>query len=209
MSLGCRRGWFRPGRTYAVLGYKQGDVERLVLAAKDAAEIRAVTLLGRLLSGYLLAHAALSGYDLLLPVPFCPGRLGGRPVHPLTAVYLDAVPALRAAVRCDDLAPPVLVQTRHVPPLRGRREAARWHAVQGAFTLGFRTRMLRGARVLLLDDVMTTGATASECARVLLEEGRAASVDVVVLVRQPWRAHQRVRPPGARGGRPATGASGS
>jgi predicted amidophosphoribosyltransferase len=49
--------------------------------------------------------------------------------------------------------------------------------------------MLRGARVLLLDDVMTTGATTSECARVLIEEGGAATVDAVVLVRQPWLAH--------------------
>jgi predicted amidophosphoribosyltransferase len=34
--------------------------------------------------------------------------------------------------------------------------------------------------------VMTTGATLSECARVLREEGGAAFVDAIVLVRQPW-----------------------
>src|SRR5207237_9573825 len=93
--------------------------------------------------------------------------LRGRPVHPLTAVYLDAAPALRPIVPADDLAPPFLVQVRVIPSLRGRREVDRWQAVRGAFALGFATRMLRGARIAVIDDVMTTGATLTECARVL------------------------------------------
>jgi predicted amidophosphoribosyltransferase len=195
LSLGCRRGWFRAGRTHVVLGYKRGDVHDLVLAAKDAALESALALLARLLAGFVLDQVALRGYDLLLPVPFHPASLRGRRVHPLTAVYLDAAPALRAVVRCDDLAPPFLVQTRGVTPLRGQVEAARWRAVRGAFALGFRTRMLRGARVLLLDDVMTSGATVSEAARVLLDDGGTEAVDALVLARQPWRAHDPRRDP--------------
>lgn len=191
-SVGCRMGWFRIGRTHVVLGYKRGDVQRLLLAAKDMAETSAVVLLGRLLAGFLLTHPPIRDYDVLLPVPFHRGSLRGRAVHPLTAIYLDAAPALRPAVSCDDLRPPFLVQPRSVPPLRGRPEAARWGAVRGAFALGFPTQMLRGARILLLDDVMTTGATASECARVLVEDGGAAAVDAVVLVRQPWRGQSAV-----------------
>jgi predicted amidophosphoribosyltransferase len=187
-SLGCRRGWFRIGRTHVVLGYKRGDVQRLLLAAKDMAEASAVVLLGRLLAGFLLTLPAIRDYDLLLPVPFHRRSLRGRPVHPLTAIYLDAAPALRHAVPCDDLGPPFLAQPRDLQPLRGQSEGARWAAVRGAFALGFPTRMLRGARILLLDDVMTTGATASECARVLVEDGGAATVDGAVLVRQPWRS---------------------
>ncbi len=174
------------GRTCVVLGYKRGDVQRLVLAAKDAAEPGAVTLLGRLLAGYILTAVGMRDYDLVLPVPFHPRSLRGRPVHPLTAIYLDATPVLQARVPLDDLAPPFLVQVREIPTLRGRAESARWEAVRGAFALGFRTRMLRGARILVIDDVMTTGATLSECARVLCEAGEAAAVDALVLVRQPW-----------------------
>ncbi len=192
LSLGCRAGWFRPGRTHVALGYKRGGAQHLVLAAKDAAERPAVTLLGRLLAGFLLDHGLAAAYDLLLPVPFHPRSLRGRPVHPLTAVYLDAAPVLRRLLWCDDLAPPVLTQGRDLPPMRGAAERARWLAVRGAFALGFPTRLLRGARILLLDDVMTTGATVSECARVLLDEGGAAAVDAVVLVRQPWRAHREI-----------------
>jgi predicted amidophosphoribosyltransferase len=188
-SLACRMGWFKIVRTHVALGYKRGDVQRLVLAAKDTAAPSAVVLLGRLLAGFLLSLPTIRDYDILLPVPFHRQSLRGRPVHPLTAIYLDAAPALRTALCCDDLGPPFLIQRRDLPQLRGRSEALRWGAVRGAFALGFRTRMLRGARVLLLDDVMTTGATASECARVLIEEGGAAAVDAVVLVRQPWHAH--------------------
>jgi adenine/guanine phosphoribosyltransferase-like PRPP-binding protein len=56
--------------------------------------------------------------------------------------------------------------------------------------MGFATRMLRGARVAVVDDVMTSGATLSECARVLYEVGGAGAVDAVVLVRQPWIGHR-------------------
>lgn len=189
VSLGCRRGWFHLHRTHVVLGYKRGVAQRLVLAAKDAAEPSAVTLLARLLAEHLLGEKVIRAYDWLLPVPFHPRTLRGRPVHPLTAIYLAALPVLRTAARCDDLEPPFLVQTRVVPSLRGQSEAGRWHAVRGTFAMGGATRMLRGARVLLLDDVMTTGATLSECARILMREAGAAAVAAVVLVRQPWRAH--------------------
>ncbi len=59
--------------------------------------------------------------------------------------------------------------------------AARARNVRGAFVLR-RGRSVRGRRVVLVDDVMTTGATAEECARVLRRAG-AAQVGVLVLAR--------------------------
>lgn len=188
-SLGCRRGWLSAlGTTHVALGYKRGEVQRLLLAAKDRVEPGAVTLLARLLAGFMLGSPVMRSYDVILPVPFHPRGLRGRPAHPLTAIYLDAAPALRRRLSLDDLAPPFLVQVREVPPVRRRAERERWRAVRGAFALGLRTRMLRGARIAVIDDVMTTGATLSECARVLRTEGGAAVVDAIVLVRQPWPA---------------------
>jgi predicted amidophosphoribosyltransferase len=59
--------------------------------------------------------------------------------------------------------------------------AARARNVRGAFALR-RGRSVASKRVVLVDDVLTTGATAEECARVLRREG-AASVNVLVLAR--------------------------
>ncbi len=186
-SLGCRRGRLRIGTTRCVLGYHCGAARALVLAAKDRGSAPAATLLARLLVGWVADTPAVRDYDVLVPVPFHPATVRGRRWHPLTAIYLEALPYLRGRVPCDDLAPPFLAQTRPITAQRGRAEAARWRAVHGVFALGFRTRMLRGAHVLLLDDVMTSGATVSECARVLLDDGGAATVDACVFVRQPWR----------------------
>lgn len=185
-SLACRLGLSPIRRTDAVLGYKCGDVERLVLAAKRV-ERWAVTALGRLLAGWLLETGVRRRYDLVLPVPFHRASLGARPAHPLTAIYLDARPTARPRIPLDDLTPPFLTRRR---PQSGRRtgsERRRWAAIRGSVALAYPTRLLRGARVLIVDDVMTSGATVGECARVILEDGGADSVDAVVLARQPWR----------------------
>jgi predicted amidophosphoribosyltransferase len=185
-SLGCLRGWCAIRQTDAVLGYKHGDVERLVLAAKHV-ERWAVIALARALAGWLLETAARRNYDLVIPVPFRPGEPAERPAHPLTAIYLDARPAVWPRVPLDDLAPPLLVRRRPRATRRVQSERRRWQGIRGAVALAYATRLLRGARVLVVDDVLTSGATVSECARVMLEEGGAAAVDAVVLARQPWR----------------------
>ena len=65
----------------------------------------------------------------------------------------------------------VLKKIRHTPPQSGLRDAAQRRAnVLGAYE-SLPDQMLGNKRILLLDDVLTTGATASECARVLLTAG--------------------------------------
>jgi predicted amidophosphoribosyltransferase len=75
--------------------------------------------------------------------------------------------------------PRLLVRNRPTPPQQGLKAAVRRQNLKGAFTLN---RKLNGERVLLIDDVVTTGATVRECSRVLLEGG-AGEVVVAVLAR--------------------------
>lgn len=66
---------------------------------------------------------------------------------------------------------PTLRKIRHTQPQSGLTDVSRRRAnVLGAYKIK-NPDLVRGKRILLLDDILTTGATASECARVLLTAG--------------------------------------
>jgi predicted amidophosphoribosyltransferase len=122
------------------------------------------------------ADPGLPFFELAIAVPPDPRRLARRGFDPGTLVA-------RAALRRLDLrlAPGLL---RSAPRPRAQRElsrAERLRALRGLFRLAPHAEgALRGRHVLLLDDVRTTGATVSSCARVL-RDGGAASVRVATL----------------------------
>ena len=74
-----------------------------------------------------------------------------------------------------------LQRCRPTPPQVGLGEAERQRNVRGAFVVRDRAAV-RDRSILLVDDVMTTGATVAECAKTL-RRGGARRVDVVVLAR--------------------------
>ncbi len=76
----------------------------------------------------------------------------------------------------------LLVRCRNTLPQSGLPPSRRFRNVRGGFRVR-RTHRLKHARVLLVDDVLTTGATASEVARVLKKAG-ASMVAVAVVARR-------------------------
>ena len=79
--------------------------------------------------------------------------------------------------------PDLLKRMRRTPSQGRLGRSERQKNVAGAFRVRDRHRpRIEGARILLVDDVLTTGATARACAKALLAAG-AAAVDVVTLAR--------------------------
>ena len=117
---------------------------------------------------------------LLLPVPLSAERLAERGMNQAWELARRVGAALGIAVRGDVLRR--LIDTSHLADLPREQRAAR---IRGAFGIHpAHTHRLRGQCVALVDDVMTSGATASEAARVLLAAG-ASEVQVWVVARTP------------------------
>jgi ComF family protein len=119
---------------------------------------------------------AASDYDLVVPVPLHWRRLWWRGFN--QAALLAAEVARRMQLRLDSTS---FVRTRRTPPQTARHHDDRIRNVRRAFFVK-RPARIKGRRILLVDDVMTTGATVDECARTLIAAG-ASKVDVFTLAR--------------------------
>ena len=151
-----------------------GVVRDLLHAFKYADRPDARRMLGRWLAD--AAHALLPGADVIVPVPLHRWRLLKRRFN--QSAILAAELAHLTGLPADPLA---LVRRRRTPAQVGLTHDQRRRNVSGAFAVPLGRRdHISGRRVLLVDDVITTGATVEACARALRQSG-AARVDVVAV----------------------------
>jgi len=130
-------------------------------------------VLAELLDGQLPVDA---DYDVALPVPLHRRRLIRRGFN--QAALLAAAVSRKLGCRLDVA---TLIRVIATSPQTAQDLDSRRRNVHNAFAVRYPER-IAGLKVLLIDDVLTTGATANECARVLRAAG-ACAVDVLTIAR--------------------------
>ncbi|MEA5038671.1 MAG: ComF family protein [Clostridiaceae bacterium] len=150
-------------KAIAALPYT-GEVRRTVRRFKFSGKQSYARPLARILS-YAVGKKLDEPYDLITFVPTNARNLRRRGYN--QAELLARELAAFTGRPCLE----TLKKTRSTQPMYRLKPAERRANALGAFALCCRPEMLQGKTVLLVDDVLTTGATISECARMLREGG--------------------------------------
>ena len=157
-------------------GYYRGELSRLVQGLKFENRRNLVGLLSPLLAQTFMNSWEREEIDMVVPVPLHPKRRRERGFN-------QAVLLARGLIRLIGLplSEAALVRARNTPPQVGLTDAERRHNVRQAFRCD-RMGLVAHKRLLLVDDVMTTGATVCSASEALLDAG-ARRVSVLTVAR--------------------------
>ena len=184
---GCARRDYAFSRAFA--GFEYGAaIGAAIVRMKHGGRPDLARRLGRILQDAISrALATTNGppIDIVLPVPLHPRKLRRRGFNQALELARVALGLLRdrspRAFVLPALERQLLLRTRNTRELGRSGPGARRVEVGGAFGVSD-ARPVAGRRFLVVDDVMTTGATLNECAQTLICAG-AAEVRVVALAR--------------------------
>ncbi|HXK09020.1 MAG TPA: ComF family protein [Vicinamibacteria bacterium] len=173
----CRRGR-QPFAAGASLGPYEGTLRLVLHELKYGRRRRAGKRLAEVLLEEPAVRALVGSSDVLVPVPLHPRRLRERGFNQ-SALLAQEIGRRAGRPVCAD----ALVRRLDTAPQTGLPAAARRRNVEGAFAVR-RRASVTGRTVTLVDDVLTTGATAFACARRLREAG-ASEVRLLTVARVP------------------------
>jgi ComF family protein len=186
------RGRRKPFRIVRTAAHYTGPLADAIRRFKYDGQIVLAKPLSAIMSEALANGAeglAPATLDVICPVPLHASRLRERGFNQSALLAEHVSQAIGKSVR------PLLERTRPTAPQVDLPAPSRAANVRGAFAAVL-TEVIAGQRVLLIDDLYTTGATLTECARALNRAG-AAEVRVLTLARPlpRWRVPVQRDPP--------------
>ena len=180
----CRMDAYHFDRARSVFRYEDLVVRAIVMLKFEEMEPLAEWFSERL-ARRISADAAYAGVDMVVPVPLHKVRQRERGFNQAELLSKRLAKALKLPHQGV-----LLVRKRPRPDKHLLTERERWETVRGAFATRAGS-LIDKKRVLLLDDVMTTGATLDACAKALREAG-AAEVCGLTVARAVLRSPRRV-----------------
>ncbi len=154
----------------------EGTVRTLVHQFKFGAQLKWTPCLVDLLET-AYSEWVLPAPDLIVPVPLHTKRLSQRGFNQAGLLARELGRKVRIPVSAE-----ALVRKNQTMPQTRLKRRERLENVKGAFEIS-NDRKVRGCRILLIDDVFTTGTTLSECAKVLKRKGGASEVYALTVTR--------------------------
>ncbi len=156
-------------------GYYMAELSGLIQGLKFRGRRNLAGLLAPLLAGTFFETWSREDFDFVTPVPLHPKRKRERGYNQ-SELLARLLARQIATPYCD-----TLVRTRSTLPQVGLTDSQRLENVRKAFRR-VNPQQIRAQRILLIDDVMTTGATVGSAAQALLEGG-ALRVSVLTVAR--------------------------
>ena len=187
ICLDCTNRTYRFARARSYAAYRGLLVRAIVLLKFERIDPLAAYF-GEQLAQLAIRHGLAANADLVVPVPLHRTRERERGFNQAELIARTTAKRLRLPFQ-----PILLMRTKSRPDKHILSNEERWRIVRGAFA----TRpgsQVDNKRVLLVDDVMTTGATLDACAGALLKAGAKSVVGLTVA-----RAVRRETPTGIGG----------
>ena len=186
----CRRGLYDFDFARSSASYTPKVARAIVLLKYEE-----LVPLGRFFAKRLLEvariHAEQCAADVVVPVPLHPARMRERGYNQAELIARPLARALRLPCRSY-----LLVRTRPRPDKLTLTLRERWRSVRGTYAIR-QGRRVDNLRVLLVDDILTTGATLDACSRAL-RRGGASYVAALTVARAVPRGEAFPRGPLAR-----------
>lgn len=172
------------------IAYSSGPLRKTILSYKYNGRTGWSLIFGRLLVAWLDQYAPAVSFDLIVANPTYVGD-GGAPFgHTESVIEAASKEGVLGEWPFDIMKPRAILKVNSTPKSAGLGATTKRMAaaeLRSALRIPD-VRSVEGKRVLVYDDVCTTGSQLDAIAGFLMDEGGAVEVEGVVLARAPWRS---------------------